>query len=539
VVNRLGTGLSVSPDGKLLAWGDGPVLRLADLETGKEKNGPAGHVNAARELLFSRDSKTVLTTGDDGALRRWDAATGKELSQITLPGSVYTYVLPSPDGRVVAACDSVGTIHLIDADTGKEKHAIAPTQAGYGAAVAFSPDSRRLASVSMVAQSVEIFDVADGKVKQSLALPSAQEAAPGVGIGVVRARGPRRVLFSPDGRHLAVTDGNLVLFDVAAGREERQIQLPQGGTTRYAIFSPDGRAIAVEANGGQIDVWEAASGQKRRSFNTREKPDPSRVQGGVAVGGRLVVSNPVTLAFSPDGRLLAQADGNTARLWDLYTGKEAAAFDGHRGPLAGLAFAPEGRRLATSSADTTALIWDAEPTVKKLTPLAAPLTKDHLEAAWVALGENDGGKSYEAVRRLAGDPTKAVPFLAERVKPVAAPDPAQVKKLIADLDADEFDVRESARKDLEKLGELALAPAREALKGRPSAEQRRSLEEVVKEAAAPSASGERLRLLRALEVLEMAHTPEAVKLLKDVAAGAPDTLLTTQARASLTRLGVK
>jgi WD40 repeat protein len=538
LVNRFGADLAISPDGKLLAWGDGPALRLTDLETGKDRNGPAGH-SAARELLFGRDGKTVLTAGDDGTLRRWDATTGKELGAVTLPGGTYAHVLPSPDGRVVAACDSAGTIHLIDADTGKQKHTIAPARAGYGSSVAFSPDSRRLASVSMVAQAVDVFDVADGKVKQSLALPSVQEAAPGVGVGVVRARGPRRVLFSPDGRRLAVTDGNLVLFDVASGREERQIELPQGVTIRHAAFSPDGRAIAVELNGGQIDVWEVASGQKRLSFNAQAKPDPSRVNGGIAVGGRLVVSNPVTLAFSPDGRLLAQADGNTARLWDLYTGKEAAAFDGHRGPIAGLAFAPEGRRLATSSADTTSLVWDAAPAVKKLPALAAPLAKDRLEAAWAALGENDGGKGYEAVRQMAGDPAKAVPFLAERVKPAALPDPARVKKLIADLDADEFDVRESARNGLEKLGELALAPAREALKGRPSAEQRRALEDVIKGAAAPSMSGERLRLVRALEALEMAHTPEAVKLLKAVAAGAPDTLPTTQARSSLTRLGEK
>jgi dipeptidyl aminopeptidase/acylaminoacyl peptidase len=356
---------------------------------------------------------------------------------------------------------------------------------------------------------------------------------------LVGARGPRRAFFSADGRLLAVTDGNLVLFDVAAAREERQIELPQGSVVRYATFSPDGRAIAVELNSGQVELWEVASGQKRMTLNAQAKPDPSRVVGGIGAGGRLVVSNPVTLAFSPDGRLLAQADGNAARLWDLYTAKQATAFDGHRGPIAGLAFAPEGRRLATSSADTTALVWDADPTVKKLPPLAASLANEKLDAAWAALAGGDGAAAYEAVRQLAGDPQTAVPFLAKRVKPVTPPDPARVAKLIADLDSDEFDVREKAHKELEKLGELALGPAREALKGKPSAEQRRSLEELVKGAAAPSPSGERLRLLRALEALEMAHTPEAVKLLKDVAGGAPDTLPTTQARAVLTRLGEK
>jgi hypothetical protein len=45
--------------------------------------------------------------------------------------------------------------------------------------------------------------------------------------------------------------------------------------------------------------------------------------------------------------------------------------------------------------------------------------------------------------------------------------------------------------------------------------------------------------VRALEALEMAGTAESVQILKQVAAGAPDTLPTTQAQASLARLGQK
>ena len=511
---RSGVGLAVSPDGKLLAWGDGPSLRLVDLETGKEKNGSAGHAADLRELLFARDGKTVLTGGDDGSLRRWDAATGKALGEIALPGKSYAFVIPSPDGRVVAAGDPTGTVHLIDAATGKEKHTLTPAQASNGRSVAFSPDSRWLAAVGPLSPSVEIYDVATGKEKQTLALPSAQQALPGGRVVFVGSRWARRVFFSPDSRLVAAIADNLVLFDLASSREERVIELPQGALIGYATFSPDGRTIAVETNTGQIDVWEVASGQKRLTLNGQAKPEPTTVRGGIVIGGRggrlgVVAANVVTLAFSPDGRLLAQADGHKARLWDLYTGKEAGTFDGHRGPVSGLAFAPEGRRLVTGSSDTTALIWDAEPAVKKLAALAAPLPKEKLDAAWSALGESDSGKAFEAVRELAGDPAKAVPFLAERVKPVTRPDPARLAKLIADLDADEFVVRETAQKELEKLGELALAPAHEALKGRPSAEQRRALEEVVKGAATPTPSGERLRDAAHLEALEMAQTPRS------------------------------
>ncbi|MFG2647587.1 WD40 repeat domain-containing protein [Streptomyces sp. NPDC048436] len=89
------------------------------------------------------------------------------------------------------------------------------------------------------------------------------------------------------------------------------------------------------------------------------------------------------LAFSPDGRSLAAASGNTAYLLDSSDGHEISRvrhFTSNRqlgvtwGTVWSVAFGVNGRRLATGGGDHTARIWDPRDgrallTVRHMTPL--------------------------------------------------------------------------------------------------------------------------------------------------------------------------
>jgi hypothetical protein len=109
---------------------------------------------------------------------------------------------------------------------------------------------------------------------------------------------------------------------------------------------------------------------------------------------------------------------------------------------------------------------------------------------------------------------------------------------VADLDSSEFAVRERAQGELERLGEAAEGALRAAAKKPASAEVAHQVERLLgdldRRRRAPS--GDDLRALRALEVIERAGDRAARELLAKLAKGTPHARLTRDAQASLARL---
>ncbi len=532
----LGCGgcLAVSPDGKTLAVaGDKHTVRLLDVQTGKELNPPAGHEAPVVSVRFSRDGKVLTSFGDDAVLRRWESATGKELEQVPIkmpeemqrnaqvpfmgagPG-----VQLSPDGRVVAAVLGEA-ISLRDVATGKELRKIEGQQDEFFPQAVFSPDGKVLAAYSVSEQSsIRLYDVATGKELRRITLSEEESVS-------------TALVFSPDGKMLASAAGaeTLYLWSAETGRKLREVKAPEGCYVQQAVFSPDGRSVLLDVGNGAFSLCEVATGKERRFYGKKPKLDGD----GLPVDPIGEAAEP--LAFSADGRRLAQGrSDNTIELWDLGTGKSLGRLKGHSAWLADLAFSPDGKRLASGSADTTILVWD----VAGLTAApAGELTARDAEARWADLSADDAAKAFEALCVLSAAPGQAVLLFKEKVRPAAGGDTKRLEQLVSDLDSDTFEVRQKASAELEKAGELAVPLLKKALAGKPSLETTKRIQELLDktEASGTAASGDRLRSLRVVEVLEKMGTPEARQLLKNLAKGAPGALLTQAALAALERLG--
>jgi hypothetical protein len=224
------------------------------------------------------------------------------------------------------------------------------------------------------------------------------------------------------------------------------------------------------------------------------------------------------------------------RLWELASGKELTQFKGHQGGVLAVVFSPDGSLLLSGGGDCTMLLWDATGLKKNGRLPSLRLSGEELTSRWRELGETDAGRAQRVIWELTASPREAVPFLGERLQPVAVPDPARIARLVANLDSEAFALRTAAAQELEQLAELAGPALRKLLTEQPSPEARRHAEQLLDKLDSPLLAGERLRQRRALAVLEQVANTEARQLLDQLARGAADAWLTKQARAALRRL---
>jgi hypothetical protein len=317
--------------------------------------------------------------------------------------------------------------------------------------------------------------------------------------------------FSPDSKELAAGgyDHKVEVWDLAYGKQLRTISA--GAIVDAVAYSPDGRLIATGHHDKPISLWDAATGDFIREMKSKEECI-------------------WTLKFSPDGQWLASGGTDSmVRLWETASGKEVLRRHGHEFWIMSLAFSPDGRTLVSGGYDGVSLLWDLRPQIE-------PLPAGGVSSLWDVLGDDDPVKVYSAVWALADRSQDSIALVRTHARPQRTkPDAERVRGLIADLNDDEFTKRETASRELAKLGDAVEADLREALAKADAPEQRRRLETLVSRLRR-ELSLEELRQVRALGVLEMIGNAEAAGLLRTLADDTAGGPVPRQAKAALERL---
>ena len=260
----------------------------------------------------------------------------------------------SPGGKVLASADHDGTVRLWNPATGQllRTMRISSNQGPVGVDdVAFSPTGAILASATDDGI-VQLWNPATGHPAATLFAPDIQ-SAPTVMFNLTG------VAFSPDGRLLATADSSGVIrlwnlarqqpaLTIAADAEAGVGTSSDDGVKRIA-FSPNGTLLASADGDGTVKLWDTATGRLIRTLHADTGP-----LGVFAV------------AFSPSSGLLASGDSDgTIRLWNTATGKLVLTLDAsaaadyiYGNGVYQVAFSPDGKYLATADLFGRVRLWN-------------------------------------------------------------------------------------------------------------------------------------------------------------------------------------
>jgi WD40 repeat protein len=325
-----------SPDSKIVVTlSEDSIVRIWDAVTGKELQ-KFEHTNWVESATFSSDSKKVITVLNDATIWIWDIVTGegKKLQELEHVHPVHSAAF-SPDGKKVVTASSDDTVWIWDVAMGKELQKFEHTDSVDSAA--FSPNGKIVVTASSD-NTAWIWDVATGKELQK----------------VTEYFG--KTTFSPDGKMvimLRLSEANSVLICDATMGEELQKLEGHANFIRLAQFSPDSQKVVTASFDNTARIWDVATGKELQKL---EGPimDVSIVDlvEGKAIGVYFAT-------FSPDGQKVVTASfDNTARIWDVATGKELYEFKEHIERVNTAFFSPDGKKLMVRSYDGTVWIWN-------------------------------------------------------------------------------------------------------------------------------------------------------------------------------------
>lgn len=348
-------GLDYSPDGRLLAVGDGfgddgmtyktghiqiwnvfDPARPRHLETLKVP----GSVSVLR---FTSDGQHLFSASAGGPMRFWKIAQPEHLmlERTLAPRHDPADISITPDGKSLAV-PSQGGVSLWSAD-GRQMAALPQTTAA--GSVDYAPDGAMLAVAGP--KRVEIWNAIDSSHPRKLF------AFDGGGADYVH--------FTPDGKFLVtVSDDTIQLLHITKLDDGKLIADPNfrvtldhsDKTMAYGVaVARDGRTVAAASRDGTVRIWDISAPRDPGAFSVLTPADLPASPASVN-----------SIAFSPDKSKFAMTCDYSICFWDvrdparprelgrLPTDVQDAPFDP--------AFSRDGSMLFTSTQDDHVTGWD-------------------------------------------------------------------------------------------------------------------------------------------------------------------------------------
>ncbi|MBO0783036.1 MAG: PD40 domain-containing protein, partial [Ktedonobacteraceae bacterium] len=323
-------------------------------------------------LAWSPDSTRVASSTVEG-VQIWDATTGKHLVNVPLSSTTgFPYGLAwSPNSQSLAVVTNQKLL-IVDGKTGAILHTysepaasvntathdpylatLMPASGGTGfRAVTWSPDGRSIAAA--------VSTGAQGHIQ----VLNAQTLTPAYTLQLSGNYVPGALAWSPDGQYLAAGVFNTQPGGQTVPPEQEAMIWAWNLSTHQLVFQKPGDspafqpkthnlAFLLSRNGSSsLEIWDLASGKQLKHYQNHQ------------------ITGSGTLAWSPDGRHLAYAEGtygidsgSTVTIMDIDNGRSIYTYMGHHLYISQLAWSPNGKYIVSAEGQTSgpmvAKVWTA------------------------------------------------------------------------------------------------------------------------------------------------------------------------------------
>ncbi|MEW6358694.1 MAG: CsgG/HfaB family protein [Planctomycetota bacterium] len=275
--NKENHAIAFSPDGKYLAvGGEGDwknPITIFEMPLGQQRAVLIGHTKWVTGLVFTLDSRFLISGSNDKTVRVWEVASGAQVRQAQDIQEVHG-IAYAAGGKIMVSGGKECAVTIWDADT----LAIRGQGHRHGKwvqGVAMTPDGALAASASDDG-TIAILDLARGGVVRTLQGSEDEVLC---------------VAISPDGKYLACgcEDESVKAWTLPDFAGPRAF-VGHGNDVISITYSADGRYLASGSRDHSVIVWDADT--------------------GMMVQRMAVDADPWSLAFSPDGKLLAVGTSN-------------------------------------------------------------------------------------------------------------------------------------------------------------------------------------------------------------------------------------
>ncbi len=320
-------GLLASSDG-VLQWV--PLAQLPPFESQLiVPTGPA----SITELRWAPTDENLLAVGNSKLIHVIDVNAGKIVRSFAGLSDFIAFDW-HPTQRSLVTLDVNGQVVHRNVDTDQVITSWNASSRGWGVSLQWSPDGRQLL--------IGAGDSLSGKIGFRVEVIDPNAETNRVYLGDFSSQSVAR--WSPDSKRIAVycgrADKTIQVWDLQTRTIVAQSE-PLEGFLGHMDYSPDGGRIALGGNGGNLVVFDIASGRTFANPNAES-------------------ANIRSIRWSPSGtRLMTCGENGKLRLWDARTLELVLTQDERFGSIADWSI--DGRRIATCTTDGILRIWDSGP----------------------------------------------------------------------------------------------------------------------------------------------------------------------------------